>query len=114
MEEEITSFTAVFSAYYNGHSGFDFILLWWNFIFSGLIVALAFWRFGDIEKQRKNFHSKWEFFCVKASLILIMCGALFHAIRIETPSLHEAAFFSGVFLYLLMRRIKQRRDRKNK
>ena len=111
--ETISAFETLMGMYLDQRSGWEIFLMFFNFVASMVIVFLAYWRHSDLENQKIGFKTKWEYHCVKASMVLIMIGALFHSIRIEVPSMREAATYSGILLYLLMRRIKQIRDKRN-
>lgn len=112
MEKEIGAFDFLINHYCDHHSWYHVFLMFWNFLGSLTIMVLSYWRLQDIISQKPSFNSRLDFVGVKASLILITIGAFYHAIVIQVPSFREGCMYSGVLLYLLLRRRKQLRDNK--
>lgn len=108
--EEISALDNLLSYYYSFYSAFEVGLLVWNFVGSVIIMFLAFWRIHDLHGQKHLFNSNIEYVAVKGSMVLLIIGAMYHAIDFTVPSFREGCTYSGVLIYLLFRRIKQLRD----
>jgi len=93
-----------------GHSVWDVILCFWNFIGCMLICLLSIWAIHNLDEQRWS--KPTDRILVKLIMTLVCIGSFKHGIQITRPDLSDGLIFTAILLYLVIYWLQNKHKRK--